>query len=134
MLAIELTLVRVASRTILAERRAMLAHAAPALVDHYAIAGEEVGRVAPDVLHHACDLVSEDLRFFVERDDASVRVAVVVRVSRDGVQVRTTQSAPRAPSAPLVRGGCGRWHIAQLQAIYAREHDGAHQRWLATRC
>ena len=132
MLAIPLALVGVAARTILARRRSVLAHAVASLVDDHAIARREVRHIPTDVLDDPGDLVPENLRFLGERYDAAVGAAVVVRVTRDNVHVGSADPDRADTHAHLVRPRKRRWHIAHLEAIHARKHDGTHQRRLAT--
>ena len=105
-LGVALALVRVAGRAVLAARLAMLAHAGPPLIDDDPIADADVADSCADLLHHAGDLVPEDLRMRRERERrgrdrpccssrARRRCAGRCRTGRP----RRRAPAPRAPRA-----------------------------------
>ena len=127
MLAVLLALMRVARRAILAEH-STLAHAIAALVDDDAVAGLEIRHIASSVLDDTGDLMTENLRCFVERNDASVRIAIVVRVAGDDMDVGSAEPHSRNAHANFMGRRRRRRDIAQLQLIHAGEEDGAHYR------
>src|SRR5207245_623066 len=88
---IMLALMRVPAGAIFTRQRAPLAHAAPPLIEHDAIAGAEVPDVRARLLHDAGDLMTEDLRLLGERDRPPALVAMVVAMPGVDVQVRAAQ-------------------------------------------
>src|ERR1051325_1141782 len=119
---------RVPTPTVLAQRRARLAHAVSALIDHHAVAGTEVMHLRSRGLDHARDLVPQDLRLGRERDRPPALVAVVVGMSGEDVQIGAAEPDRRNPQQDLPRPRMRPGHLAHLDPAYAHQYRGAHPR------
>src|SRR5207247_1924661 len=127
-LAVELALMRIAARAVLAQWRPRFAYAAPPLIDHHPVAGTQVTHVLSTRLHDARELVSQDLRLVREPDRPPARVPVVVRVSGEDVQVGAAQPDGRDAHEDLPRPGIRAPDIPYLDPADVHQHGSPHGR------
>ena len=102
MLFVVQALMGVSCLTVFANGGDALAHAVQALVDCDAVTRLEIAHLAPHVLDHARDLVTQNLGLDAQRDRAAAGIPVIIRTAAIDVQVGPADPHSGGPNQNLV--------------------------------
>jgi hypothetical protein len=123
-------LVRVARRTVLADRCAGGAVAVQTLVDDHQRTGPDSPHVGARLVHHPHDLVAENLRRPRQRDRHAAVVGVVVRMAAEDMEVGAAEPDGRHAHEHLGRSGRADRHLTDFDVPDVGKDSGSHGRVL----